>query len=378
MTSLHERPHNGAVGDAIPHESASLHVTGHALYTDDLGVRLSGLLHAWPVQAPHAHARVTRLDASQALNVRGVVRVLTAADVPGANDAGVKGDEPLFPTEVMYHGHPVAWVLGDSADAARRGALAVEVEYEVLPSLITVPEAIAAGSFQGAQSTLRRGDISLGFEGAAHTFEGEFEMGGQEHFYLETNAALAYVDEAGQVFIQSSTQHPSETQEIAAHVLGLDSAQVTVQCLRMGGGFGGKEMQPHGYAAIAALGSVLTGRPVRLRLNRTQDMTLTGKRHPFHARWRVAFDDGGRLRALQATLTSDGGWSLDLSEPVHGAGAVPHRQRLLHSTRGGSRPDCPDEQDLPDGLPGLRRTAGHAGDRGHPGPLRAAAGAAGP
>ncbi|GGL99076.1 xanthine dehydrogenase molybdopterin binding subunit [Deinococcus aerophilus] len=316
MTSLHERPHNGAVGDAIPHESASLHVTGHALYTDDLGVRLAGLLHAWPVQAPHAHARVTRLDVSQALNVRGVVRVLTAADVPGANDAGVKGDEPLFPTEVMYHGHPVAWVLGDSADAARRGAQAVEVGYEVLPSLVTVQEAIAAESFQGAQSTLRRGDITLGFEGAAHTFEGEFEMGGQEHFYLETNAALAYVDEGGQVFIQSSTQHPSETQEIAAHVLGLDSAQVTVQCLRMGGGFGGKEMQPHGYAAIAALGSVLTGRPVRLRLNRTQDMTLTGKRHPFHAQWKVAFDDNGKLRALQATLTSDGGWSLDLSEPV--------------------------------------------------------------
>ncbi len=316
MTSLHERPHNGAVGDAVPHESATAHVTGHALYTDDLGVRLSNLLHAWPVQAPHAHAHVTRMDVSQALHVSGVVRVLTAADVPGTNDAGVKGDEPLFPSEVMYHGHPVAWVLGDSIDAARLGALAVEVEYEQLPSLISIHDAIAAGSFQGAQSTLRRGDVYIGFEGAAHTFEGEFEFGGQEHFYLETNAALAYVDESGQIFIQSSTQHPSETQEITAHVLGLEAAQVTVQCLRMGGGFGGKEMQPHGYAAIAALGSVLTGRPVRLRLNRTQDMTMTGKRHPFHARWKVAFDDGGKLRALQATLTSDGGWSLDLSEPV--------------------------------------------------------------
>ncbi len=329
MTSLHERPHNGAVGDAIPHESAALHVTGHALYTDDLGVRLSGLLHAWPVQAPHAHARVTRLDSSQALQVAGVVRVLTAADVPGTNDAGVKGDEPLFPSEVMYHGHPVAWVLGDSIDAARLGALAVEVEYEALPSLITVHDAIAAEAFQGAQSTLRRGDVSLGFGGAAHTFEGEFEFGGQEHFYLETNAALAYVDEGGQVFIQSSTQHPSETQEITAHVLGLEAAQVTVQCLRMGGGFGGKEMQPHGYAAIAALGSILTGRPVRLRLNRTQDLTMTGKRHPFHAKWKVAFEADGRLRALQATLTSDGGWSLDLSEPVM-ARALCHIDNAYH------------------------------------------------
>jgi len=118
------------------------------------------------------------------------------------------------------------------------------------------------------------------------------------------------------VFVQSSTQHPSETQEIVSHVLGLHSHEVTVQCLRMGGGFGGKEMQPHGFAAIAALGSVLTGRPVRLRLNRTQDLTMSGKRHGFHAEWRVGFGADGMIRALEATLTADGGWSLDLSEPV--------------------------------------------------------------
>src|SRR5690606_1027342 len=118
---------------------------------------------------------------------------------------------------------------------------------------------------------------------------------------------------AGQVFVQSSTQHPSETQEIVAHVLDLPSHAVTVQCLRMGGGFGGKEMQPHGLAAVAALGATLTGRPVRLRLTRAQDMSMTGKRHGFHTSWRVGFDDDGRLTALEATLTSDGGWSLDLS-----------------------------------------------------------------
>ena len=147
-------------------------------------------------------------------------------------------------------------------------------------------------------------------------FSGELEFAGQEHFYLETHCALALVDEGGQVFVQSSTQHPSETQEIVAHVLGLHSHEVTVQCLRMGGGFGGKEMQPHGFAAIAALGSILTGRPVRLRLNRTQDLTMSGKRHGFHAEWRVGFDDDGLIQALEATLTADGGWSLDLSEPV--------------------------------------------------------------
>jgi xanthine dehydrogenase large subunit len=316
MTELSTRPANPVVGVSMPHESADLHVTGLALYTDDLVNRYPGVLHAYPVQAPHTHARVTALRTEPALEVPGVVRVLTAADVPGVNDAGVKHDEPLFPAEVCFRGHAVCWVLGETLEAARLGANRVEVEYEPLPSLVTVPEAIAAESFQGAQPTVRRGEPEAQWDTCAHVFEGEFEFAGQEHFYLETHAALALVDENGQIFVQSSTQHPSETQEIVAHVLGLGSHEVTVQCLRMGGGFGGKEMQPHGFAAIAALGATLTGRPVRLRLNRTQDITMSGKRHGFHAVWKVGFDDDGRLRALVATLTSDGGWSLDLSEPV--------------------------------------------------------------
>ncbi|WP_109510413.1 xanthine dehydrogenase molybdopterin binding subunit [Nocardioides speluncae] len=305
-----------SIGEAVPHESAALHVTGQALYTDDLVRSTKDVLHAWPVQAPHAHARITSLDPAPAYDVEGVVRVLTKDDVPGVNDAGTKHDEPLFPDEVMFYGHAVCWVLGETLEAARLGAAAVRVEYDPLPSLITVREAIAAESFQGARPKVARGDPEAGLAKSAHVFEGETEMAGQEHFYLETHASLALVDEGGQVFIQSSTQHPTETQEIVAHVLGLRSHEVTVQCLRMGGGFGGKEMQPHGFAAVAALGARLTGRPVRLRLNRTQDLTMTGKRHGFHATWKVGFDDDGHLLALEATLTSDGGWSLDLSEPV--------------------------------------------------------------
>ena len=304
------------VGQPLPHESAALHVTGRALYTEDLGYRMPGLLHAHPVQAPHAHAVVTRLDPSPALAVPGVVRVLTAADVPGTNDAGAKGDEPLFPDEVMFHGQSVCWVLAETPEAARLGALAVEVAYEVLPAVVTLEEAIEAGSFQGGAPRLERGDVENGLAHAAHVFSGVTTSAGQEHFYLETHCSIAHVDESGQVFLQSSTQHPSETQDIVAHVLGRATHAVTVQCLRMGGGFGGKEMQPHGFAAVAALGAVLTGRPVRVRLTRGQDMTMTGKRHGFHTRWRVAFDDEGHLLALEATLTSDGGWSLDLSEPV--------------------------------------------------------------
>ncbi|KRE72716.1 xanthine dehydrogenase molybdopterin binding subunit [Arthrobacter sp. Soil762] len=316
MKPLAERPVNPAVGMAVSHESADLHVTGMALYTDDLIFRSQNVLHAWPVQAPHAHALVTSLRTEPAMSIPGVVRVLTAADVPGVNDAGIKHDEPLFPTEVMFYGHAVCWVLGETLEAARLGAEAVEVRYEPLPSIVTLTEAIESGSFQGHRPTVMRGDADSALHAASHQFSGELEFGGQEHFYLETHASFVHVDEGGQVFVQCSTQHPSETQEIVAHVLGLNSHNVTVQCIRMGGGFGGKEMQPHGYAAIAALGSVLTGRPVRLRLNRTQDITMSGKRHPFHARWEVGFDDNGRIQALKATLTSDGGWCLDLSEPV--------------------------------------------------------------
>ncbi|KXO91862.1 xanthine dehydrogenase [Tsukamurella pulmonis] len=317
MSHLSERPASAIVGQEVPHESATLHVTGTALYTDDLVGRTPGILHAHPVQSDCAHARILAIDTAAALRVPGVVRVLTAADVPGVNDAGVKHDEPLFPEdEVMFYGHAVCWVLGETLEAARLGAAAVRLDLEPLPSLVSLRDAIAADSFHGARPTVRRGDLESGFAEAAHVYSGEFEFAGQEHFYLETHASLAQIDESGQVFVQSSTQHPSETQDIVAHVLGLPSNAVTVQCLRMGGAFGGKEMQPHGFAAIAALGATLTGRPVRLRLDRTQDMTMSGKRHGFHATWRVGFDEDGLITALESTLTADGGWSLDLSEPV--------------------------------------------------------------
>lgn len=316
MSHLSERPEKPVVGVSVPHESAVLHVTGNALYTDDLIHRTKDVLHAYPVQATKAHGRITALRTEPALDVPGVVRVLTGADVPGVNDAGMKHDEPLFPDVVMFHGHAVAWVLAETLEAARLGAAAVAVELDEQPSLITLQDAIAADSFHGARPMMLAGDVEAGFADSAHVFTGEFQFSDQEHFYLETHAALAHIDEAEQVFVQSSTQHPSETQEIVAHVLGLHSHEVTVQCLRMGGGFGGKEMQPHGFAAIAALGAKLTGRPVRLRLNRTQDLTMSGKRHGFHAQWKIGFDAEGRIQALDAQLTADGGWSLDLSEPV--------------------------------------------------------------
>ncbi|MGP5388461.1 xanthine dehydrogenase molybdopterin binding subunit [Glutamicibacter arilaitensis] len=317
MSQLSQRPGISVVGQRHRHESADGHVTGTALYTDDLSQRLSGVLHAYPVQSTHAHAKILGIETSAALAAPGVIKVITAQDIPGVNDQGAKHDEPMLPVdEVMFYGQPVAWVLGESLEAAKAGAKSVTVDYEALESLITIKDAMAANSFHGIQPEIAKGDPEGAFAQAAHVFEGDFEFAGQEHFYLETQNSLALVDENGQIMIHCSTQHPTETQDIVSHVLGIDANEVTVQVLRMGGGFGGKEMQPHGYAAVAALGAVLTGRPVRVRLDRTLDMTMTGKRHGFHATWKIGFDEQGRFLGLDAQLTADGGWSLDLSEPV--------------------------------------------------------------
>jgi len=303
-------------GKPVPHESARGHVTGEARYTDDLLGRFPGLLHAWPVTAPHAHARVTRIDVAAALDEPGVVTTLTATDARGEPDSGPSGgDEPLFPSEVMFHRQPVAWVLGETLDAAQRGAARVRVEFEPLPAVLTIEQAIAAGSFLTDVFRLSRGDVSV-LDASALRVDGELSIGGQEHFYLETQAAVAWVDESGGIALHSSTQHPSETQEIVARVLGLTRNQVTVECLRMGGAFGGKEVQANAWAAIAALGASKTGRAVRVRLTRTLDMALTGKRHPYLVRYSAGLSSSGQIEALKIAFFSDGGWSLDLSEPI--------------------------------------------------------------
>ncbi|HEU5073591.1 MAG TPA: xanthine dehydrogenase molybdopterin binding subunit, partial [Polyangiaceae bacterium] len=233
------------------------------------------------------------------------------------NDVGpARRDEPLFPDEVCFHGQAVAWVAGDTEEAARLGAAAVNVDYETLPAVSTIEAAIAAESFLTDLERMRRGQPEAALTNAALRFQGELFVNGQEHFYLETNAALAIVDEAGAVSIQSSTQHPSETQEIVARVLGRAKNEVIVQCLRMGGAFGGKEVQANAWAAVAALAATALKRPARVRLTRAQDMALTGKRHPFLGRFDVGCEPDGKLTALKLELFSDGGWSLDLSSPV--------------------------------------------------------------
>lgn len=306
-------------GLPVTHESARSHVSGQALYTDDLAGRFKGLLHAWPVLAPHAHGVVLSMDYTAALAEPGVHTVLTVEDVPGeANTGPNRRDEPLFPEEYQYHQQPLLWVLGETAEAARRGVARVTAVCEPRDAILSIQQAIAADSFFGPPIVLRRGDASAALDASPHRLEGEIAIGGQEHFYLETQNALAWLDETGGIRAHSSTQHPSETQEIIARVLGVPRHLVSVECLRMGGAFGGKESQANLWAAVAALGAWKTGRPVRVRLTRALDMALTGKRHPFLARFAAGFDGEGHILALKVTLYSDGGWSADLSEPVMG------------------------------------------------------------
>ncbi|RZM82591.1 xanthine dehydrogenase molybdopterin binding subunit [Leptolyngbya iicbica] len=299
------------------HESAIGHVTGKAVYTDDQRPPF-GLLSLYPVLSPHARARILTLETAAARAVSGVVTVLTAADIPGQNNTGViRADEPLLPTdEVSYWGQPVVWVVGETEHAARLGAEQICIEYEPLPALVSVADAIAAESFHSAPDVCRRGDPEAAMATAEHVLTGEVVMGGQDHFYLETQAAWVLPATDGTYQVYSSTQHPNSTQTAVADVLKLRLNQVVVTCLRMGGAFGGKESQANPLAAIAALAAHKTGRPARVSFRRHQDMIVTGKRHGFVGRYQVGCDRDGTLKALVLKLYSDAGWSLDLSPPV--------------------------------------------------------------
>ena len=303
--------------DAPPHESGHKHVTGDAIYVDDVG-QTQAMLEVWPVCSPHAHAKILRRDAAAARETPGVRAVLLAEDVPGLNDVGaVRHDEILLADkEAFYHGQIIALVVGETQEICRAAAARVVVDYEPLPPIFTIEEAIAAGSFHSESNFIRRGDVTAALTNAPMTLDGEFSCGGQDHFYLETNAAWAESGEDGSMFVSSSTQHPSEVQHIVAHVLGVPMHSVVVECPRMGGGFGGKETQAATLAALAALAATKTGRKVRVRFDRDQDMMITGKRHPFLGKFHVGFDADGMLLGAKIALYSNGGWSLDLSRAV--------------------------------------------------------------
>ena len=302
----------------LPHESGHKHVNGEAVYTDDIALRGGRALEVWPVHSPHAHAKIKGRDVSAARKMPGIHAVLTADDVPGLNDVGaVRKDEELLADKVaQFHGHIVAVVVGEIADQCRAAAEKIKIDYEPLTPVLTIEQGIAKKSFHSDPNFMRRGDVDAALAKAPHVLEGTFSFGGQEHFYLEMQAAYAEPGEDGTIHVTSSTQHPTEVQHGVAHVLGIPANKVVITVPRMGGGFGGKETQAATPAALAALASKVTGRPARMRFNRDQDMMLTGKRHPFLVKFTVGFDGDGKLLALKSAHYSNGGWALDLSMPV--------------------------------------------------------------
>jgi xanthine dehydrogenase large subunit len=305
------------VGRPHPHESAALHVLGEALYTDDLP-ELHGTLHAALGLSQKAHAKIRAMDLDAVRNAPGVTLVLSAADIPGVNDCGpILHDDPILADGlVQYVGQPIFLVVADTHDHARRAVRAAKIDYEELPAILTPRAAREAESYVLPPMRLQRGDFRAAFKAAPHHVEGRLAVGGQEQFYLEGQISYAVPKENNGMQVFCSTQHPSEMQHIVAHALGLPSHCITVECRRMGGGFGGKESQSAMWAAAAALAAARLKRPVKLRADRDDDFMVTGKRHCFEYDYAVGYDDDGRIVAARVEMVLRAGYSADLSGPV--------------------------------------------------------------
>ena len=300
-----------------PHDSARLHVRGLAPYIDDLR-EPQGLLHLAVGGASAAAGRLIALDLAGVRAAPGVVAVLSAADIPGANDiAPAFKDEPLFAFDViLYHGQPLFAVVARDRDSARRAVKLAHIEIAATPPALSVEDALVSGARVLPDYAFGRGDVEAALASAPRRLAGKFAIGGQEHFYLEGQVSIASPGEGREMTVHASTQDPTEVQHIVARILGLPDAFVTVETRRMGGGFGGKESQACAWAAMAALGAHITGSPCKIRLDRDDDFALTGKRHAFRDDWRVGFDASGRVSVYDVALNANCGCSADLSPGV--------------------------------------------------------------
>ncbi len=360
----------GGVNQPRRHDSAWKHVSGSATYIDDV-TPPAGLLHVYLGISSRAHARIKHINLEPVRQAPGVVLVLTAADVSGVNDVSPthRHDEPLLATTVVeYAGQPLFAVAASTRDQARRAARLAVVEYEDLPALLDVEAAGPDGRLVTDPLTLQRGDAKAALARAPHRITGKMAIGGQDHFYLEGQIAMAIPGEDDEVTVLSSTQHPSEIQHMVALVLGVPNNAVTVECRRMGGAFGGKETQGNLFACVAAIVAKKTGRAAKIRPDRDDDMVITGKRHDFMADYAVGFDDDGRIQARRHHLRRALRLLRGSVRAGDRPGAVPRRQLLLLRGRAPALAAAQDEYGLEHRVPRLRRPAGHgrgrAADRG--------------
>ncbi len=305
------------VGKSVTHDSAEKQVCGEAIYIDDRP-EFPNQLHVYALMSPHAHADITRLDVSPCYDVPGVRLVITSKDVPGELDIGpiLPGDPMLAEGKVVYVGQPVIAVAADSLDNARKAAEAAIVEYTPLPAALDVEEALAQELFVTDSHKQQRGDSAKAISNAEHVLEGSLHIGGQEHFYLETQVSSVIPTEDGGVIVYCSTQNPTEVQKLVASVLAVPMHKVLIDMRRMGGGFGGKETQAAAPACIAAVIATKTGQPVKFRLPRREDMMMTGKRHPFFNQYKVGFNHDGVIEGIDIVVSGNAGHSPDLSRSI--------------------------------------------------------------
>jgi len=306
-----------APGKSDPHESAELHVSGEATYVDDIP-ELAGTRYVALGLSQRAHARITSIDYEAVKSSPGVVAVITADDIPAVNDCGpIIHDDPILADGlVQYVGQPVFAVVATSVIEARKAVGKAVIEYQDLPATLDVREAKRQESWVLPPARLRRGDAKAALEKSSNRIKGEISVGGQEQFYLEGQISYVAPKEDGCIHLWCSTQHPTEMQHVVAHALGLDLNQVVVEMRRMGGGFGGKESQSAIFACIASVAAYRLKCPIKLRLDRDDDMMVTGKRHAFHYEYEVGFDDDGLMQAVSIEMATQAGFSADLTGPV--------------------------------------------------------------
>ncbi|WP_313477368.1 xanthine dehydrogenase molybdopterin binding subunit [Stutzerimonas kunmingensis] len=305
------------VGKSVKHDSAPKHVSGEAVYVDDR-LEFPNQLHIYARMSDRAHARIVRIDTAPCYEVPGVAIAITAQDVPGQLDIGavLPGDPLLADSKVEYIGQPVIAVAADSLETARKAAMAAIIEYEDLEPVLDVVEALHKKHFVLDSHTHQRGDSATALASAPRRLQGSLHIGGQEHFYLETQVSSVMPTEDGGMIVFTSTQNPTEVQKLVAEVLGVSMNKIVIDMRRMGGGFGGKETQAAGPACMCAVIAHLTGRPTKMRLPRMEDMTMTGKRHPFYVEYDVGFDDDGLLHGIEIDLAGNCGYSPDLSGSI--------------------------------------------------------------
>jgi xanthine dehydrogenase large subunit len=307
------------VGLSLAHDSAGLHVQGSAVYIDDMR-EPDGTLHVEPGYAAEgARGKIRKLDLDAVRTSPGVVAVLTVKDIPGVNDCSpALGDDPIFADgAIEFHGQVIFAVVAETRDLARRAARLAKIEIVGVAPAITVEDALSMGTKDVLpEYAFTYGDVAKVLKASPHVISESFHVGGQEHFYIEGQVALALPEEKGGMTVYSSTQHPTEIQHCIAKMLKVPDAMVTCECRRMGGAFGGKESQAAQWAALAALAAHVTGRPAKCRLDRDQDMMMTGKRHDVRIDYKIGYDDSARLTAVDVDFLARCGYSVDLSQGV--------------------------------------------------------------